>query len=288
MPAGWLRPISATAMPAKPAPPRSRQQPCRAHRRSRSCPPARPARRRWPSASSTCALRLDAGIGAAPGREAHRTQTIAGAVPPQQQVHARRQAAASASSRLRFSGDARPRCRPAQQPRACPASAPPGRRRALRRHVAGSFSVVDQQPDQQRRGHEVEHDGGDDDMAAAMACSAARHRGPGHAEERAASTISGSSSQAGRCAAGQRHQRRAQPAQHGLAFAADVEQPAVKGHRHRQPGEDEGGGVVQRVAEAARRAEGALQQQADSTCPGSCPTAATMADAGHRPAPAPG
>ena len=45
----------------------------------------------------------------------------------------------------------------------------------------------------------------------------------------------------------------AEPAEHRLAFAADVEQPAVEGDRDGEAGEDEGGRVVQRVAEAGAR-----------------------------------
>ena len=43
----------------------------------------------------------------------------------------------------------------------------------------------------------------------------------------------------------------AQPAQRGLAFGADVEMPAMEGHRDREAGEDEVGRVVQRVAPAS-------------------------------------
>ena len=59
------------------------------------------------------------------------------------------------------------------------------------------------------------------------------------------------------------HQCTAQAAEHRLALAADVEQPAVEGHRHRQAGEDEGGRVIQGVADAGPAAEGALDQLGD-------------------------
>jgi hypothetical protein len=47
----------------------------------------------------------------------------------------------------------------------------------------------------------------------------------------------------------------------GLALAADVEQAAVEGDRDREPGEDEAGGVEQRVADRLSVAERAEDQQ---------------------------
>ena len=62
-------------------------------------------------------------------------------------------------------------------------------------------------------------------------------------------------------AEGQRHRRDAEPADIGLALAADVEQPAMEGDRDGEPGEDEVGGVVEREADALAIAEGAAQHQ---------------------------
>ncbi|HZY50738.1 MAG TPA: hypothetical protein VFE64_13275, partial [Devosia sp.] len=44
----------------------------------------------------------------------------------------------------------------------------------------------------------------------------------------------------------------------GLPLAADVEEAGMEGHRHREPGEDEVGGIVEHVAPALERAERAL------------------------------
>ena len=54
-----------------------------------------------------------------------------------------------------------------------------------------------------------------------------------------------------------------EPAQIGLPLAADVEQPGMEGQRHRQPGEDQVGGVVERVAHRLAIAEGAVDQGLD-------------------------
>ena len=53
--------------------------------------------------------------------------------------------------------------------------------------------------------------------------------------------------------------RGAQPRHIGLALAADVEQPGMKGDRHGKAGEDEVGGVVEQIAPALERAHGALE-----------------------------
>ena len=54
---------------------------------------------------------------------------------------------------------------------------------------------------------------------------------------------------------------RAEAPHHGLALATDVEQAGVEGDRHGKAGEDEVGGVVERVADRLRRAEGSHQQE---------------------------
>ena len=60
-----------------------------------------------------------------------------------------------------------------------------------------------------------------------------------------------------------------EPAQIGLPLAADVEQPGMEGHRHGQPGEDQVGGVVERVAHRLAIAEGAVDQGLHRLAPGS-------------------
>src|SRR5690606_34509355 len=47
----------------------------------------------------------------------------------------------------------------------------------------------------------------------------------------------------------------------GLALDADIEQAGMEGDGHRQPGEDEIGRVVERIADALARAEGAGDHQ---------------------------
>ena len=57
--------------------------------------------------------------------------------------------------------------------------------------------------------------------------------------------------------------RRPAPArarQIGLPLATDVEQPGMEGQRHGEAGEDQVGGVVERVADRLAVAEGAVDQ----------------------------
>ena len=161
------------------------QQLAAAHRRSRSCPPARPARRRWPSPAAP----------GASGRCRHRPRRRGWRRP--RACGSRRADATAAGTRPRprpapaaGSGSAaRPATAMPSQPSAwcMPGSCAAAREgRAFHRHQPGRLEVVDQQPDQQRAGQEVEHDGGDDHMAAAVGLQPGRHRRPGHAEERAA------------------------------------------------------------------------------------------------------
>ena len=58
-------------------------------------------------------------------------------------------------------------------------------------------------------------------------------------------------------------QARAQPAHDRLPFPANVEQAAMKRDRHSQPGEDKGGGVIKRIADAALGAKRAMHQHLD-------------------------
>jgi hypothetical protein len=205
--------------------------------------------------------RLDAGVHRGPGREAHGAQRVAAAAPPEHQP--RQPRSNGGDEHRQIERRARPLdAQGAQQlvhaghPRAGVEGA------AFGRHVAGLLQRAHQQVGQQRRGDEVEHDGRDDRVAAAPGLQCAGHRAP-HAAEGGSRQHHQRQHQHGRQvgAQAQRRQARAQAAHDGLPLAADVEQAAMEGDGHRQPREHEGGGVVQRVADAGRRAEGALGQQ---------------------------
>ena len=197
--------------------------------------------------------RLDAGIGRGLGIVAHGAQLVAPAACARGTPRrATQQASASRSDRL--SGEARSGCRPARalvHARQLPTAA---KSRLSRRHRARRDQHVHQQIDHQRRGDEVEHDGGDDDVAAALGLQPGRHRGPGGAEQRPPRRSRAAiSSHAGRYAVEREDDEAdAQPAEIGLALAADVEQAGMEGDRHREAGEDEVGGVVERVADRLR------------------------------------
>ena len=106
----------------------------------------------------------------------------------------------------------------------------------LRRHRAGRDQHVHQQIDHHGRGDEVEHDGGDDDMAAAIGLQIRRHRRPGGAERRRRHDRERDQQQRGqRRVEGEQHEPDAEPADIGLALAADVEQ-ARRGTRSRPRG----------------------------------------------------
>ena len=123
------------------------------------------------------------------------------------------------------------------------------------------FSTFDQQIDHERRGDEVEHDGGDDDVAAALGLQIGRDQRPSAPTSAAASDGQRKGQPPGQHAVeGQADERHAEAGDIGLALAADVEQAGMEGDRHREPGEDEVGGVEQREADALAVAEGAVDQ----------------------------
>ena len=131
--------------------------------------------------------------------------------------------------------------------RASAGAAPSGKCAVSRRHRARRLQHVDQQIDHQRRGDEVEHDRGDDDVAAALGLQLGRDEGPGRAEERRRRRWRAGSA-SGQCGQGRGPGRRARRRGRrlGLALAADVEQAGVEGDRDGEAGEDEVGGVVER------------------------------------------
>ena len=60
---------------------------------------------------------------------------------------------------------------------------------------------------------------------------------------------------------GQGHQSHAKACKIGLALATDIEQAAVKGHRHCQPGQDKAGGVKQGETNALAKPKRPLEHQ---------------------------
>ena len=131
---------------------------------------------------------------------------------------------------------------------------------ALRLHGAGPGHDVDEQVDHHRGGDEIEHDGRDDDVAAPVGLQPRGHEGPGGAEESGPGDGRGHDQGKGQEIQVQAHQGCPQSADVGLALAPDIEQAAVKGHRHRQPGKDEVGGVEEGIADRLLEAEGAPYQ----------------------------
>mmetsp|Transcript_6590 Transcript_6590/g.27248 ORF Transcript_6590/g.27248 Transcript_6590/m.27248 type:complete len:448 (-) Transcript_6590:5333-6676(-) len=133
----------------------------------------------------------------------------------------------------------------------------------LDRHAAGRAQPVHQQIAVQPGGKEVEHDGRDDDVAAAPGLQIRRHGRPQHAEARGGQHQQRQHHDGRQLGTQpQRDQGHAHAAQRRLPLAADIEQAGMNGHGHGQTREDEGRRVVQRIAEAARAAKRAIQQHA--------------------------
>ncbi len=130
-------------------------------------------------------------------------------------------------------------------------------------HRADRAHQVDQDIVQHRRGDEVEHDRGDHDMAAALGLQIGRDRRPGGPEQRRQPGGPDQRQCPVRPGDIKAHDRHAEPAQHRLALAADVEHAGVKGDRDRQPGEHEVGGVIKCVAPAIGGPQRAGDHQLD-------------------------
>ena len=130
----------------------------------------------------------------------------------------------------------------------------------LRRPLSRPHHRARKQPDHQPGGQEVEHDRRDDDVAAAICLQPPRHHRPCRAEERRATDRRERDEPARQHRfereAGKRY---AEAAQRRLALRPDIEQPGLEGERSGKAGEDEVGGVIERVAERAGR-ESSLQQ----------------------------
>ena len=141
-----------------------------------------------------------------------------------------------------------------------------GRVRKARRcgvHAALGAQHIDQNIVQHRGRDKVEHDRGDNDMAAPFGLQERGDRGPGGAEHGShrRCTDQGQRPMGPRdIQTGQRH---AQTAQHRLAFTTDIEQPRVKGDGNAKAGEHEVRGVIQRIAPAIGAAQSAGHHQFD-------------------------
>ena len=135
--------------------------------------------------------------------------------------------------------------------------------RGLRDLLAGPDDDVDQKIGHQRRGQEVEHDRRDHDVAAAPCLQPARDERPQAAEQRRRGDRERQHERERQPAEIEADQRDPEAAEVGLALAADVEQAAVEGDRDREPGEDEAGRVVERVADRLAVAERAIDQELD-------------------------
>ncbi|MNK99848.1 hypothetical protein D3C87_1202640 [compost metagenome] len=87
-------------------------------------------------------------------------------------------------------------------------------------------------------------------MATAFCLQPCRNKRPGRAENRSADDGEGHRHIPRHITVErQRHQRRAQSANIGLTFRADVEQTGMEGDRHREAGEDETRRIKQREAD---------------------------------------
>ena len=131
---------------------------------------------------------------------------------------------------------------------------------ALRRHLPRLNQHVHQQIDHQGGGDEVEHDGGDHHVRAALRLQVPRRPGPQRPAQGAAQHRQRRQQQERQPVQEQAHQADPEAAYVALPLAADVEQSAMQRHRDRQRGEDEVGGVIERVAPRLAKAEGAAHQ----------------------------
>jgi hypothetical protein len=134
---------------------------------------------------------------------------------------------------------------------------------AARQHLARRPQDVRADIDHQRRRDEIEHDGGDHDVAAAIGLKISRDERPAGTERHRRHQAKRDKHDSRQIGIEQQHrERRAEAGDIGLPFAADIEEAGVKGDRDRQPGEHEVGGVVERVADRDRVIDGAPRHDA--------------------------
>jgi len=131
----------------------------------------------------------------------------------------------------------------------------------LRRLLPRLDQDVDEEMGHERRGDEVEHDRGDDDVAAALGLQPRRHECPDRAG-------SGGDDNGGRddqrrrpAACAETEESHSETAEVRLPLGADVEEPGVKRDCDGEPGEHEAGRVVQRVPDRFRASERSARQQ---------------------------
>lgn len=113
-----------------------------------------------------------------------------------------------------------------------------------------------------RGSDEVEENGGDDDVTAALGLQHARDIGPEGPECRAEDNHQREHDSPMQTIKRQGDEDDAQPGDIGLTFTADIEHAGMIGQRHGQTGEDEIGGVIERIAKAHTIAEGAIEHDA--------------------------
>ena len=124
--------------------------------------------------------------------------------------------------------------------------------------------VFDDHEVHQARGDEVEHDRRDDDVAAPLRLQVAGNEGPQRAEDGRADHRERNQEDARHMGVERQHDpRQAQAAHIHLAFRADVEEARLHRDRHGEAREDEGACVEQRVREAFRIEDGAVDEDAE-------------------------
>src|SRR5690606_23005572 len=127
----------------------------------------------------------------------------------------------------------------------------------FRTRDAGRLEHAVEHVDHQRGGDEIEHDGGDHHMAAALGLEVARNEGPEAAKQRRRQQGSGSDDQPMGILQGQGDDDDTKPGHIGLAIATDIEQATMRRNGDGKAGEDEIGGVIERIADVVAIAEGA-------------------------------
>ena len=138
---------------------------------------------------------------------------------------------------------------------------------AFRKHAAGRVllarrnQVLHDDEVHQAGGDEVEHDGGDHNVAATLGLQIAGQEAPQRAEQGRAEHGGRNQEPGGqRLVEGQHGHRQAQAADIHLAFGTDIEQAGLHRHGDRQARENEGAGVEQGVAQAFRIEDGAVDE----------------------------
>src|SRR5262249_37778499 len=136
-------------------------------------------------------------------------------------------------------------------------------RQRLGRALSRRDQHIDEKPALQRTGDEVEEDGGDDDVAAALRLQPGRDERPERAAQHRRENGEGQRHGERRGAEGEAEKGHGEAAEHLLACAADIEEAGMEGEGDGKAGEDEGGGVIEGEADAFRIAEGAVDKDGE-------------------------